>query len=148
MSLRFSTDEGLIRREPNLEKWYPRTVAKTGELIRNWDVQHDLAMEDISRLLRGMKSTAEPFELGLLDPRSQSHLRPAAECFALHHIFMACDAMHDETGFFFNRARYYKTEAENMLRIEAQQLDYDTDRSGSVTEDEKQQPIIMRVTRG
>lgn len=148
IALRFSRDEDLLRYEPQLDRWYPRTESKTGNIIRNWDVQHVLAMKEIDRLLRGMRSTADQFELGRLDPRSQENLRDVAALFALHFIFMACDNGQDETGVFYRKAKYYREQAEDMLRLEANQLDYDLDRDGSTSDYEKNQPIVQRIIRG
>lgn len=148
--LRWADDEALLKFESRLDLgngngMWPRTD-KTGKKIRDWDRYHQLAMNEMARRLRSSKDTAEPFELGRVGSRSKEFLRDPAACFALHFLFR--DAMQDGNEFFAERAEYYWRYAGTMLDAEAEQLDYDIDRSGKIDEIEKNQPFNSRVIRG
>lgn len=147
LNLRFSTDEDLLRYEPNLDQIWPRKT-RSGDQLRNWDVQHRLAAEEIERRLRAGKSTAEPIELGRLGARTKERLRDPSACFALHYIFVAADTAGDETGYFSKKSNYYMDKATEMLEAEEIQMDYDIDNSGTIDDFEKNQPMPTRFIRG
>lgn len=144
--LRFATDADLLRLEPQLEDWFPRK--KGGAVVRDWDIQHSIAMEEIERRLRARKDTPDMFELGRLGFRSREFLRSAAAEYALHFIFVACDSMGDPAGFFARKASYHYQRAASMFDAESIQLDYDFDNNGVIDEQEKQRPFPAQFIRG
>ena len=147
--LRFATDDDVLAFEPGIEDWFPRHNKKTGATIRSWDVQHQLAMNEIDRRLRNHKSTIDMFEVGRIGFRSRENLREAAACFALHHMFVACDTLSNEPQSFFSRkAAHYWERANSIFAAEVLNLDYDSDRDGTVQKNEEQQSFVARVIRG
>lgn len=147
--LRFATDEDLLRLEPNLDDGkgngiWPRVTAQ-GKRLRTYEPHHQEAMNELARRLRSRKGTAEPFELGRLDPRSQGRLRPAAANLALHFLLMAASNGNVDIE---RKAFHYWDRGGSLLDAEITMLDYDLDRSGTVSDDEKNQPFPARVIRG
>lgn len=151
-ALLWTSDEEMLRLEPNLDDGkgngiWPRRTAQ-GKQLRDWRVHQTEAMNELARRLRVRKTTAEPFQLGQVDPRSQHRLRPVATALALHFLFVAADSNGDTTGFFSRKASHYWERAGSLLEAEAVMLDYDADNSGTVDDTEKSQPQPMRVIRG
>lgn len=150
VTLRFASDEDMLSFESKLDIGNGNGIAprvdKTGKKVRDWDRYHQKAMNEIARRLRSRKGTAEPFELGRLDPRSRDRLREPAACFALHYLFV--DQEQSADPFLSSKAELYWRKADTMFEAESVQLDYDVDRSGTTDEIEKNQPFPNRVIRG
>lgn len=145
-----SDDDDMLEKESTLDQGggngiWPRTNRQGGE-IRSWRKYHQQASNHVQRNLRARKDTAEPFELGLLDPRSLMRLREPATHFALYYAFMDMDRPGDP--FYRDKARDHVEMGQSMLDMESTQLDYDSDRSGSIDESEKSQPFPNRLIRG
>ncbi len=147
-AIRFAEDADVLRFYPDIEKYWPRTDKKTGLPKRDWNVQHQLAMDEIERRLRARKSTSEPIELGRLGIRTKERLRDCAACFALYFMFTAMDTHGDETGFFSGKATSFLRMAEDRLEDESIIMDYDADNSGTIDDSEKNQPLPQRFIRG
>lgn len=150
VTLRFATDDDLLSWESKLDIGggngvFPRTD-RNGNPVRDWDRFHQRGMNELSRRLRSRKDTAEPMELGRLDPRSKDRLRDPAACFALHFLFV--DVQQSDDTFLSGKAQYYWHLAGDMLEAESLQLDYDSDNNGVTDELEKNQPFPVRFIRG
>lgn len=145
--VRLSDDEDLLRYEPNLDEHWPRKD-RTGNVKRDWSVQHKLAAEEVQRRFRMRRSTSEPFELGRLSERTKLELRPVATFLALHFIYIAADSKGDEQGFFAKKAAHYLSRATGLLDQVAVAIDYDADNSGTTDKPEQQQPMPRRIIRG
>lgn len=148
--LRFATDDDMLSYEGFLDDgkgngFWPRTD-KFGNAIRSWAKYHASAMKTLDRKMRTKWSTAEPFELGRLDPRAQGRLRDAAAYYALHFLFV--DINRDGNEFYVSKANLYWSLANEVVDAESVKLDYDLNRDGSTDENEKNQPFVSRVIRG
>lgn len=148
--LRFATDDDLTSYEGELDDgngngFWPRTD-KDGNTIRSWDKYHGNAMKTLDRKMRTKWSTAEPFELGLLDPRAKGRLRDPAAWYALYFLFV--DINREGSEFYVSKANLYWSMANEAVDAESVKLDYDSDRSGTTEEIEKNQPFVSRVVRG
>lgn len=125
---------------------WPR-LTKQGVEIRSWKQYHQLGMNEIDRRMRARKDVAERFELGRLSIRSKDSLRYAADCFALHFLFVDADQQNDDR--LARKAAYYWDRGGAALDAECTAgLDYDSNRSGTFTDDEKEQPFPTRLIRG
>ncbi|HJU24189.1 MAG TPA: hypothetical protein VJ891_16925 [Casimicrobiaceae bacterium] len=152
VKLRFAHDDDLMKFEPLLDRGggkglWPRTDDR-GQVIRSWDVHHQLAMNHLERMLRSSKEAPEVFEIGRLSLRSQERLRECAACLALHYLYVAADQMGDENGYLARKAEHYKQLAVQMYNAEALQLDYDVDNDGIINDTEKNQPFTKKFIRG
>ena len=147
---RFADDDDLLRYESSLDDGAGKGVwprkKKTGHEWHLWDRYHQEAMNEIERRLRSRKGTAEGFEIGRLSMRSRDRLRPVAAYLALHFLFVDADQNNDAR--LSDKASYYWERASSVLDMEAMMLDYDTDRSGTFTQAEKEQPFPTRMIRG
>lgn len=148
--LRFAGDDDLLMFEGGLDDgqgngFWPRTDAEKNK-IREWSRYHQAAMNELDRRFRVKWSTAEPFEAGLLDPRAQGRLRDAAAYLALHFLFT--DINREGNPFYQEKASWYWARANDVVDAESVKLDYDSDRSGTTEEIEKNQPFVTRVIRG
>ncbi len=139
IALRLSSDEDMLRYQPNMDELWPRSSA------RSWDVHHEDAVKEIDRRLRAQKSVTQRFELGRLSLRSREDLRDCATFFALHSAFSAAT-----TGdpFYLERIAYYWRRAEGVFGLESVGLDYDLDNSGTVDTAETAQPFPTAFIRG
>lgn len=143
-----STDDDLLRYEPNLDEHWPRIDRKTGNVKRDWSVQHVLAAEEIQRRFRSRRSTQEQFMLGRLGERTKQELRPVASFLALHFIYIAADTQGDESGFFAKKAAHYLKRASDVIEEVTLAVDYDADNTGTTDSIEEQQPMARRFIRG
>lgn len=150
VTLRFATDEDLLGWESKLDLGNGNGIAprtdRSGNKIRDWDKYLQRGMNELSRRLRSRKDTAEPMELGRLDPRSKDRLRDPAACFALHFLFV--DLQQSDDSFLAGKADYYWRLGGTTLESESLQLDYDSDNSGTTDAPEKNQPFPSRFIRG
>lgn len=146
-NISFSTDDDVLQYEPNIEDAWPRKD-DDGNPRRDWRVQRRLATREIDRYFRATRSTAEPFELGRLGLRTQALLRDPEACLTLHYIYVAADTQGDTSQFFARKAAHYYDVAMNMLGKIALQADYDADNSGTIDDNETNQPLPMRFVRG
>ena len=141
-------DSDLLRFEPNLDEFWPRTDRKTGDVRRDWSVQRKVASQEIERQFRVRKSTFERFELGRCSDRTKSELVDACANLAMHYIFVAADSQGDESGFFSRKATHYWERATTMIEGVALMVDYDADNSGTFDASETDRPMPMRFIRG
>lgn len=146
----FCSEDDMSRQDPKLDLGngngiWPRTD-KAGKPLHDWTTCIRRGMNELNRRLRGKKSTTEPFELGRLDPRSKARLRDAATAFSLHYAYR--DANRTMSPELAEEAGYWWRMGGDWLDAESIQLDYDLDRSGEITDDEKNQPFINRLIRG
>lgn len=145
------TEEGMLSLESSLDDGrgggvWPR-VSKDGKIVRSWDRYRQQAMNEIDRRLRSRRDTSERFEIGRLSIRSRDSLRYAADCFALHFLFVDADQQNDDR--LARKAAYYWERAGSALDAETTAgLDYDRDRSGTFDDSEKELPFPMRMLRG
>lgn len=150
VTLRFANEEDLLNWESKLDLGngsgvFPRTD-RNGNKVRDWEKYLQRGMNELSRRLRSRKDTAEPMELGRLDPRSKDRLRDPAACFSLHFLFV--DMQQSDDTFLTGKADYYWRLGGSMLESESLQLDYDSDNSGTIDVDEKNQSFPSRFIRG
>ena len=150
VTLRFASDDDMLSFESKLDLGngngiYPRTD-RNGNPVRDWERFHQKAMNELARRLRARKATAEPFELGRLDPRSKDRLREPAACLALFFLFS--DIQQSNDPFLADKANHYWRLAGSMIDAESEQLDYDVDTSGTIDEIEKNQNFPSRIMRG
>ncbi len=98
MALRFCDESDLLRYENKLDDIRPR-LDLDGNKINDWNIQIDLAMDEVTRRLRNHKDVPEQFEIGRVGIRTRKQLRDAVACLALHFLFVAADPQSD-TGFY------------------------------------------------
>ncbi len=148
---RFADDDDLLRYESTLDEGegkgvWPRKT-KQGHEWHGWAKYHLEAMNELDRRLRARKGQAEQFEIGRLSMRSRDRLRPVAAFLALHFLFVDADQNNDQR--LANKASYYWERAASVLEAECTSgLDYDSDRSGTFDQAEKEQPFPTRLIRG
>lgn len=147
LGIRLSVDEDLLRLEPSLNESFPR-LDREGGFIRDWGVQHGLAVEEIDRRFRVRKDVSEQFEIGRLGLRTQEQLRTCAAAFALHYIFLAADTQGDPTGYFARKAAHYYKRAGEVFEAVAILVDYDFDGDGTIDADGLNQPFSRVFVRG
>jgi hypothetical protein len=147
VKLRFASDDDCLRYEPSLDSVWPRTD-KSGNVLHDWDVQHQIAMDEIDRRLRARKDVPEQFELGRVGLRSREQLRDCAARLALHYIFVAADTQGRADDYYSRRASYHYEGATAILNDVAMAIDYDLDNSGDVDNSEKNQPFQPIFYRG
>lgn len=149
-SLWFCDEGDMSRQDPKLDQgngngiWPQRD--KHGAALHDWASCIQRGMNELDRRLRSRKSTVEPMELGRLDPRSRARLRDAATAFSLHYLYR--DANRALTPELADEASYWWRMGGDWLDAESVNLDYDLDRSGTLTDDEKNQPFVGRFIRG
>lgn len=146
VALRFATDETIVKLWPSADKLFPRM--KGNQKVRDWDIAHARAMADIERWIRSARGVAEPAELGRLGLRSRERLEDCAGFLALHYLCVDADIQADDNQLLERKASYFWQRAEDIWRVEQQQLDYDADRSGALDDSEKDRPFPARVIRG
>ncbi len=146
-NISFSSDSDILEYEPNIEDIWPR-LDDDGNVRRDWRVQRRLATREIERYFAATRSTAEPFELGRIGIRTQQRLRDPEACLTLHYIYIASDTQGDQAGFFARKSAHYYDVAMNMLGKITETVDYDADNSGTVDDNEKNQPMPKRLVRG
>lgn len=144
---RFAVDDDLTRICPRLDEYYPRRDAAQN-VIRSWDPEHVLAMEELERRLRNHRDTPDVFEIGRLGQRSRVALKPVAAYLALYYIFDHLDDQGDGNSFFARRKAEYWRRAGEIFTAETLALDYDFDNDGTVTAREEQRPFISWIIRG
>lgn len=161
--IRMCTDEDLLIREPQLDEGngnglWPRMNSE-GEFVRSWDPHIVAGMEKLERRLRsgysdldqsklGPLGRRDQFALGRLSPYSKELLKPAAVCFALHYLFRAADTTADENQYCARKAKEYEKEGNDIIEHELPNLEYDLDDSGTIEDEEEDQPFLKRFIRG
>lgn len=144
--LRFATDDTLLRLWPAVERIFPRE--KAGKKVGDWDLAHSRGMADLERWLRTARGSEEPAELGRVGLRSRKRLEDCAGYLALHYLCVDADIQADDNQLLERKASYFWNRAEDVWRAESQFLDYDEDRSGTISDAEKNKSFPGRVIRG
>ena len=146
-SLRFATDDDLVRIDPRVDALFPRLDSQTGERVRSWDPHHDFAMERIERKLRTARATDDTFMIGRIGLRSREHLRSPAAKFALAHMYRTGNTSQGQS-LFVDEAMYWERQAVDEVQAESAALDYDSDGSDVIATGEQQRPMPQAFIRG